>query len=141
MAGVAALATVAVFFGGIEPRNLKPKEVVEHSEQRLGPVRALRAGSMIILKSTWTVFRIRSFQVILAAGIVGEDPQGFLESTGSTTVIVTQPDTGTWETVPWWQGGGRMAWDRVGEGVLAFSSKMGLRRSMWVAFIVLICPP
>ena len=74
MASVAALATVAVFFGGIEPRNLKPREVVQQSGQRLGPLRALRAGSMIILKSTWTVFRIRSFQVILAAGIVGEDP-------------------------------------------------------------------
>ncbi|CAL5221084.1 g3211 [Coccomyxa viridis] len=71
MAGVAALATVAVFFGGIEPRNLRPKEVVEQPGQRLGPLQALRAGSMIILKSTWTVFRIRSFQVILAAGIVG----------------------------------------------------------------------
>jgi hypothetical protein len=90
MAGVAALATVAVVFGGVEPRNLKPKEVVEQSGQRLGPLRALRAGSMIILKSTWVVFRIRSFQVILAAGIVGEDPQGYLESTESTTLLSSQ---------------------------------------------------
>ena len=74
MAGVAALATVAVFFGGVEPRNSKPKKVVEQAGQRLGPLQALRAGSMIILKSTWTVFRIRSFQVILAAGIVGVTP-------------------------------------------------------------------
>ncbi len=80
MAGVAALATVAVFFGGIEPRNLRPKEVVEQPGQRLGPLQALRAGSMIILKSTWTVFRIRSFQVILAAGIVGAMPQAYLDT-------------------------------------------------------------
>jgi len=70
MAGVAAGATVAVFLGGVEPRNLKPKADVEDSE-RPGPLRALQKGTTIILKSTWTVFRIRSFQVILVAGIVG----------------------------------------------------------------------
>ena len=80
MAGVAVLATVAVFFGGLEPRNLKPEQAVEQSGQRLGPLRALRAGSVIILKSTWTVFRIRSFQVILAAGIVGEPQQCLFRS-------------------------------------------------------------
>ena len=71
MAGVAAGATVAVFLGGVEPRNLKAKAAVEDSE-RPGPLRALQKGTMIILKSTWTVFRIRSFQVILVAGIVGK---------------------------------------------------------------------
>ena len=44
MAGVAALATVAVFFGGIEPRNLKTKEILEQPGQRLGPLQALRGG-------------------------------------------------------------------------------------------------
>ena len=80
MAGVAAGATVAVFLGGVEPRNLKPKAAVEDSE-RPGALRALQKGTMIILKSTWTVFRIRSFQFILVAGTVGKPPL-FQRSTG-----------------------------------------------------------
>lgn len=72
MAGVALGATLAVFLGGLEPRSLKPKKAAEDGEVALSPLRALRKGTLIILKSTWMVFRIRSFQVILVAGIVGE---------------------------------------------------------------------
>lgn len=75
VAGVAAIAMVAVFTGGIEPRNLKPKEV-DPGRGRAGHQKptfwqAAYKGIVVILSSTKTVFRIRSFQIILLAGTVG----------------------------------------------------------------------
>ncbi|CAL8463805.1 g3339 [Coccomyxa elongata] len=70
-AGVAAGATLVVLFGGIEPRSLRPKEKVDESAPKKSFLRAAWAGICVIVKSTWSVFRVRSFQIILVAGIVG----------------------------------------------------------------------
>lgn len=71
-AGVAAGATAAVLFGGIEPRSLRPNEKVGEEEgSKRTFLGAAWKGICIIVKSTWSVFRIRSFQIILVAGIVG----------------------------------------------------------------------
>jgi hypothetical protein len=79
IAGVAAFATVAVFSGGIEPRSLKPKQAAAKpggapgEESTMKPFfwQAAYKGVAVILVNTKTVFRIRSFQIILVAGIVG----------------------------------------------------------------------
>ena len=73
MAGVAGFATLVVFHGGLEPRKLKPKEAAVQEEQarKVTFWQAAYKGIAVILKSTWTVFRIKSFQIILVAGIVG----------------------------------------------------------------------
>ena len=58
MAGMALFATIAVFLCGIEPRSLKP-------------LQAQQKDSQSNFLSTWRVFQIPSFQIVLAAGIVG----------------------------------------------------------------------
>jgi hypothetical protein len=74
MAGVAAAATLCVFLGGVEPRNIKRKEqppAAEAAAEKLSFGRAAYRGVSTILTSTKTVFRVPSFQIILVAGIVG----------------------------------------------------------------------
>jgi hypothetical protein len=44
---------------------------VEEDAPKKSFLQAAWAGICLILKSTWSVFRIRSFQIILVAGIVG----------------------------------------------------------------------
>ena len=71
MAGVATAATLTVLFGGIEPRNLKPKLAEEAGLQRKSLLQTLLAGIRLIISNTAAVFRVRTFLIILAAGVVG----------------------------------------------------------------------
>ena len=71
MAGVAGAATAVVLLGGLEPRNLKEKSAVEPKAEENSLLRTLWAGTRVIWNSTWAVFCIKTFLIILAAGIVG----------------------------------------------------------------------
>lgn len=44
---------------------------VDESAPKKSFLTAAWAGIFVIVKSTWSVFRVRSFQIILVAGIVG----------------------------------------------------------------------
>ncbi|BDA48914.1 hypothetical protein COCOBI_13-0230 [Coccomyxa sp. Obi] len=73
----AAVAAVAVFLGGIEPRNFQKDRGDPAGNDETNSVRtpfgqAVWQGLRLIFTSTRTVFRIRSFQIILLASIVGQ---------------------------------------------------------------------
>ena len=55
VACVAALATLAVLLFGIEPRNLKAKQVEPGSPQRRTVLQIIGGGFMLILRNTWQV--------------------------------------------------------------------------------------
>ena len=71
VACIALVATLCVLLFGIEPRYLKPKQPESPGPRKHTVWQAVSAGLMLILRNTWQVFRIRSFQIIMAAGIVG----------------------------------------------------------------------
>ena len=70
MAGMALFATVAVFLCGIEPRSLKPLQAAR-SPECSSVLQAPQKDSQSNFLSTWRVLQIPSFQIVLAAGIVG----------------------------------------------------------------------
>lgn len=70
MSGVAGAATLVVLFGGREPRSLKGKQAAPAARGR-SLARTLADGLRVIARNTAAVFRVKSFLIILTAGIVG----------------------------------------------------------------------
>ena len=71
MSGVAGAATLIVLFGGKEPRRLKGAKQADPAARVRSLLQTLADGLRLIARNTAAVFRVKSFLIILTAGIVG----------------------------------------------------------------------